>query len=129
MEIPERELTWTFSPSGGPGGQHANRSSTRAEVRWDVAGSSIDDQTKRKLLENMSGLREGVAVVVADNTRSQWRNRAEAKRRLQDRVEEALRPRKKRRPTRTPYRAKAKRREAKKRRSELKKTRRRPTLD
>ena len=98
-------------------------------MRWDVGESSIDEQTKRKLLENMSGLREGVAVVVADNTRSQWRNRAEAKRRLQDRVEEALRPRKKRRATRTPTGAKRRRREAKKRRSDLKKSRRRPELD
>jgi ribosome-associated protein len=130
LTIPESELSWTFTPSGGPGGQHANRSSTRAELRWDVANSeSLDPNARALLLERLEGVRNGVVTIVADGTRSQWRNRQDARSRLHRRVEEALQPRRRRRRTATPARAKARRRDAKKRRSELKKSRRRPEID
>lgn len=130
FQVPESELKWSFGPSGGPGGQHANRSATRAELRWDVAGSpTLDEGTRRTLLERLPGLSNGVAVVASDSTRSQWRNRQDAKERLQGRVAEALRPRKTRRRTRIPKSAKARRRRAKDRRADLKKQRRRPELD
>ncbi|MEE8330871.1 MAG: alternative ribosome rescue aminoacyl-tRNA hydrolase ArfB [Acidimicrobiia bacterium] len=130
VEIPESEISWSFGPSGGPGGQHANRSSTRAELRWDLAQSTaIDDNTRATLIDRMPGASSGVVAIVADGSRSQWRNRQQAMRRLNERIDTALRPTKKRRPTRTPARAKAKRHQAKKRRAELKKLRRRPEID
>jgi ribosome-associated protein len=70
--IPLDELEWRFSASGGPGGQHANTSNTRAEVRFDVAGSpSLGPRQRARLLE-----RVGPTVrVVASDERSQARNR------------------------------------------------------
>ena len=71
--IPDSELSWTFSPSGGPGGQHANRSNTRAEVRFDLARSpSIPEPLKEHMLRRL-GKRavDGVVIVTADETRSQ----------------------------------------------------------
>jgi ribosome-associated protein len=130
VEIPDSELSWSFGPTGGPGGQHANRSATRAELRWDVASSpSIDEATRATLLQRMPGVAGGVVAIVSDGSRSQWRNRQEARRRLRQRIDAALRPVKQRRTTATPTRARAKRREAKKRRAELKKLRRRPEVD
>jgi ribosome-associated protein len=130
IEIPDSELIWSFGPSGGPGGQHANRSATRAELRWDVANSrAIDEATRATLLERMPGAATGVVAIVADGTRSQWRNRQEARRRLRERIDIALRPVEERRSTATPARARAKRREAKKRRAHLKKLRRPPEID
>ncbi|MGZ4703335.1 MAG: aminoacyl-tRNA hydrolase, partial [Acidimicrobiales bacterium] len=62
------EVALRFSPSGGPGGQHANRSNTRVDLRFDVAGSrSLDDAQRRRLLD-----RVGDEIrVVADDERSQ----------------------------------------------------------
>src|SRR5947209_3177719 len=77
--IPLSELEWRFTPSGGPGGQHANRSNTRVEVRFDVATSpSLGERQRARLLERL-----GPTVrVVADDERSQARNRALALERL-----------------------------------------------
>ena len=70
--IPLSELEWRFSASGGPGGQHANTSNTRAEVRFDVAGSpSLGPRQRARLLERLGP----VVRVVADDERSQARNR------------------------------------------------------
>src|SRR3954468_17445104 len=85
--IPLSELTWFFTPSGGPGGQHANTSNTRAEVRFDVAGSpSLGPRQRARL-----GDRLGPEVrVVASTERSQARNRALALERLAARLAGAL---------------------------------------
>ena len=130
IDIPDDEIEWTFTTSGGPGGQHANRSATRAELRWDITTSTaIDDRTRAVLIERMQGASNGVVTVAADGSRSQWRNRQEARRRLAERVAEALRPVKPRRPTKISRGAKERRRQAKKRRSDVKKLRRRPEID
>src|SRR5687767_605849 len=73
------ELEWRFTTSGGPGGQHANRAQTRAEVRFDVARSpSLGPRQRARLLEKL-----GPEVrVAADDERSQARNRALALERL-----------------------------------------------
>ncbi len=74
ISIPADELQWTFSPAGGPGGQHANRSSTRVELRFDVGASRVfDDETRRRLLDKVGD--DPVMLVTVDETRSQWRNR------------------------------------------------------
>lgn len=121
--IPLSELEWRFTASGGPGGQHANRSNTKAEVRFDVAASpSLLEVHRERLLERLGP----VVRVVADDERSQLRNRDLALERLRGRLAEALRVERTRRPT-APTRASQQRRlEAKKRRSDTKRMRRPP---
>jgi ribosome-associated protein len=118
MDAPERlrispscaidldEIEWRFTPSGGPGGQHANKTSTRAEARFDVAGSpSLTDAQRALLLEKVGA----VLVVAVDETRSQSRNRSLALERVRERLAAGLvRPRP-RRPTK-PSKAAAQRR-------------------
>lgn len=122
LSIPVDELTWRFSRSGGPGGQHANTSDTRVEVRLDIAGSpSLGPRQRARLMERL-----GPEVrVVASGRRSQARNRAEALERLSDRLAAALRPRPVRHATK-PTRASVRRRlDSKRKQSERKASRRR----
>jgi ribosome-associated protein len=119
LVIPMAELTWRFSRSGGPGGQHANTSDTRAEVRFDIAGSpSLGPRQRARLLERLG---PEVTAVAADE-RSQARNRAIALERLAERLSAALRvdpPRHATRPSRgsVEQRLAAKRRHADRKRS------------
>jgi ribosome-associated protein len=121
--IPLDELEWRFTGSGGPGGQHANTANTRVELRFDVAGSpSLGPRQRARLLERL-----GPTVrVVASNERSQARNRALALERLRDRLADALHieaPRHATRPTRA---AKQRRLDAKRHRSDVKRSRQPP---
>jgi len=95
--IPEHELGWKFGPSGGPGGQHANRAHTRVELRWVIANSSGPSDRQRSLLTGTLG---DPVLVVVDDERSQVRNRDIARERLARRVGEALHEPRDRRPTR-----------------------------
>lgn len=119
--IPVRELQVRTGPSGGPGGQHANRSQTRVEVRFDVEASpSLGPRQRARLLDRLGP----VVRVVADDERSQARNRALAYERLAARIAAALRVHAPRRPT-TPSRGAVERRlDAKRRRSQRKADRR-----
>ncbi len=124
--IPLAELEWRFTPSGGPGGQHANRSNTRAEVRFDVRASpSLSELHRERLLERLGE----VVRVVADDERSQLRNRELALERLRARLAEALRVERTRRPTAPTRASKQRRLESKKRRGDVKRTRRPPADD
>jgi ribosome-associated protein len=106
------ELEWRFSGSGGPGGQHANTSNTRVEVRFDVAASpSLGPRQRDRLLERLGP----VVRVVASDTRSQARNRELAVERLRSRLAAALRVDPTRRPTRPTLASKARRVETKRR--------------
>jgi ribosome-associated protein len=120
LSLPLSELSWRFSASGGPGGQHANTSNTRAEVRFDVAASpSLGPRQRARLLDRL-----GPEVrVVASDERSQARNRALAMQRLAARLADALRVEPSRTATK-PTRASQRRRvETKRRRSETKQLR------
>ena len=118
--IPSDELEWRFTPSGGPGGQHANRSHTRVEVRFDVASSpSLGPRQRARLLERLGP----VVRVVADDERSQSRNRALALERLRERLAEGLKLDAPRRPTAPTAGSRRRRLEAKRRRSETKRLR------
>ena len=124
--IPESELSWTFSPSGGPGGQHANRSHTRAEVRFDLGASpSVPETLKEHMLRRL-GRRavDGVVIVTADETRSQTQNRRIALERLAAILNEAAHRPRRRRPTRPTAASRERRLEDKKRRSGVKRERR-----
>ena len=97
ITIPAGELTWSFGPSGGPGGQHANKASTRATLEYDIEHSrALSDADRSRLLSAV-----GPTIrVVADDERSQQRNRDAARRRLAERLRTALQPSTPRRPTR-----------------------------
>ena len=124
--IPDSELSWTFSPSGGPGGQHANRSHTRAEVRFDLAGSpSIPEPLKEHMLRRL-GKRaiDGVVIASSDETRSQTQNRRIAVERMAASLNEAAHRPRRRRPTRPTASSRERRLEQKKRRGGVKRERR-----
>ena len=126
VRVPRSELQVSFTPSGGPGGQHANRSNTRVELRLDVAASTAFSEAQRDRVVERLG---SEVRVVVDDERSQIRNRALAEERLVARLQSALhvdRPRRKTRPTRSSQR---KRMDAKSRRGEVKRQRRRPGSD
>jgi ribosome-associated protein len=114
------ELDWRFSASGGPGGQHVNTANTRAEVRFDIAGSpSLGPRQRARLLERLG---PDVRVVASDE-RSQLRNRELALERLRARLADALRVEKPRRATKPTKAAKQRRLEDKRHRSETKRRR------
>lgn len=98
--VPAEELSWRFSTSSGPGGQHVNTSQTRAEVRFDIqASTSLPPAMKERLVAKLGE----VVAVAASDSRSQSRNRQLALQRLGDRLRAALveeRPRRRTRPTR-----------------------------
>jgi ribosome-associated protein len=120
VELPASELSWRFSTSGGPGGQHVNTSNTRAEVIWDVAASpSISDAVREKLVRRIGA----VVSVAASDRRSQIRNRELAVDRLVERVRGALAEQPVRRPTRPTLGSKRRRLEAKRRQGERKRER------
>ncbi len=125
LRIPLSELQFKFSPSGGPGGQHANKVNTRVELRFDVAGSpSLGPNQRARLIDRI-----GPEVrVVADDERSQGRNRQLAVDRFRQRMVDALRVEKPRRPTRPSRGAKERRLTAKRQLSERKRSRR-PDFD
>ena len=121
LRIPLSELQFRFSPSGGPGGQHANKVATRVELRWDVeASSSLGPHQRSRLLEKLGS----EVRVVADDERSQLRNRQLAVERFRDRLAAAVRVEKSRRPTRPTKGAKERRLADKRRLSERKRARR-----
>ncbi|MDP1819440.1 MAG: alternative ribosome rescue aminoacyl-tRNA hydrolase ArfB [Acidimicrobiales bacterium] len=126
LRIPVSELTWRFSRSGGPGGQHANTADTRVEVRFHVGQSpSLGPRQRQRLLERL-----GAEVrVVASDERSQAQNRDLAVRRLAERLAEGLRVEKPRRATRPSKGSVERRLDAKRRQSTRKADRRRPPLD
>jgi ribosome-associated protein len=121
--IPLDELQWRFSASGGPGGQHANTSNTKAEVRFDVAASpSLGPRQRARLLDRLGP----VVRVVASDERSQARNRQLALERLRSRLAEGLRVTKARRPTAPSAAARERRLRSKQRRADIKRLRGRP---
>lgn len=124
--IPLEELEWRFSSSGGPGGQHANTSNTKADVRFDVEHSpSLGPRQRARLLERLGP----VVRAVASDERSQTRNRELAMQRLAARLADGLRIETPRVATRPRPAAKRKRVEQKRRRGETKRLRARPADD
>jgi ribosome-associated protein len=121
--LPVDEIVLRTSRSGGPGGQHANTAETRVEAVFDVAASpSLTDAQRRRVIRKAGP----VLRAVAQDERSQHRNRELAIERLVERLREALRVERRRVPTKPTAAAKARRREQKQRRSETKRLRREP---
>jgi ribosome-associated protein len=121
VSIPRSEIELRFSRSSGPGGQHAQKSDTRVEATFDVEASAALSDTQKRRVAAKAG---PVLRAVAQDERSQWRNRELATERLVDALREALRVPRRRKPTRPSRAAVERRLEAKRRRSELKRGRR-----
>jgi ribosome-associated protein len=127
LVIPDDELEITFSASGGPGGQHANKAATRVELVWNVERSRVlGPRQRQRILRKLATRldRAGSLRVQSDRRRSQLRNREDAEDRLADLVAGALRPTKRRIPTAPSAAAKEARLSEKKRRSQKKAGRR-----
>jgi ribosome-associated protein len=119
--LPLAEIELRVSRSSGPGGQHANKTESRVEAVFDVAASTaLSDVQKRRVITKVGPL----IRAVAQDERSQLRNREIAIDRVVARLAEALHVERKRVPTKPSRAAKAKRVDAKKRRGETKKLRR-----
>jgi ribosome-associated protein len=132
VAIPRDELTFRATRSGGPGGQHVNTSSTRIELVWDLASSpSVTEAQRVHLLKRLASRLDsaGELRIVAQDERSQLRNREAAIARFRDVVARALVVPKTRKPTRPSRAAKAARLDDKKKRGALKRDRRRPMED
>jgi ribosome-associated protein len=129
VTIPREELLLRASRSGGPGGQHVNTSSSRIELVWDVAGSpSIDETQRRRLLTRLASRLDSHARLrlVAQDERSQLRNREAVIERFREIVAAALVVPRIRKRTRVPSQSKRARLDTKRMRGELKRERQRP---
>ncbi len=126
LDLPLSEVTWRATTSGGPGGQHANRTLSRVEVEFDVeASGTLGPRQRARLLE-----RYGSTVrAAASESRSQARNRERALERLAARIHDGLRVEPERTATRPTAAARARRVEDKRRRAQTKRRRQAPRGD
>jgi len=121
--LPLSEVELRFSRSSGPGGQHANTAETRVEAVFDVSASAaLTEHQKRRVLARAGP----VLRAVAQDERSQWRNRELALERLVEQLRAALKVARRRVPTKPSRAAKERRLETKRRRAATKKLRRPP---
>lgn len=126
LAIPLGEVELRTSRSSGPGGQHAQKTETRVEAVFDVdASATLSDVQKARLRDRLGP----VVRAVAQDERSQWRNRELALERLAAALREALEPRRRRRPTRPTGASKERRLAAKRVRSTTKRLRKPPADD
>jgi ribosome-associated protein len=123
VAVPLREITLRASRSSGPGGQHANVTASRMEAVFDVAASeTLTDAQKARVMARCGP----IVRAVAQDARSQARNRELALERLRARLNHALAVPRARRPTKPTASSKARRMEAKRRQGQRKRERRRP---
>src|SRR5438309_11059132 len=121
VSIPRSEIELRFSRSSGPGGQHAQRNETRVEAIFDVEASSALSPAQKRRVTARAG---PVLRAVAQDERSQWRNRELATERLVEALRDALKVPRRRRPTKPSRAAVERRLEQKRRRSQVKRRRR-----
>ena len=126
ISLPESEMTWRFSRSSGAGGQHVNTTDTRVELTWSLTGTTVLTAEQKEIAARRlrSRLVDGAITVVSSRFRSQHRNREAARVRLEELVSQSVVPPKPRRPTRRTKASVERRLDAKKRRSDIKKSRR-----
>jgi ribosome-associated protein len=134
LEIPLGELHFQFSRSGGPGGQHVNRSATQVELTFDVADSpSLTEAQRARILSELKSYIDsrGNLHLSSQTTRSQHRNRAEVVERFQHLLQQALHIPKRRVPTRPPPQVKEQRLSEKRRKGAIKegRARKRPEME
>lgn len=126
IEIPDDEIAFTASRSGGPGGQNVNKVSSKVTLAFDLAASAALSEQQKRIISEKLGARinsDGIFQVVSQRTRSQEMNRVDAIERFAELLRHALTPRKARIKTRTPRSAKEQRLQEKKQHSSKKQTR------
>jgi ribosome-associated protein len=123
LAIPLEEVELRYSRSSGPGGQHAQKTETRVEAVFDVARSATLSEAQKKRLAARAG---PVVRAVAQDERSQSRNRELARERLGEAIRAGVRVPRKRRPTKPTAASRERRLEGKKRRASVKRMRQRP---
>ena len=132
MSIDESEIKESFILASGPGGQNVNKVPSAVQLRFDAAHSSSLSETVRQKLIRLAGNRlakSGEIVLVSRRTRSQERNRADARERLMALLRKAATPESPRKPTKPPRASKKKRLENKLVRGQLKRLRATPRDD
>lgn len=132
LTIPATELSWRFSRSSGPGGQHVNTSDSRVELSWSIADSvALSEDQRQMLLARLERrLVGGTVTIAASEQRSQLRNREIALEKLAGLVTAGLAPAAApRRATKATRGSKQRRLAAKGQRSETKKQRKRPSAE
>ncbi len=132
LVIPGHELSVQASLSGGSGGQHVNKTCTRITLRWNLDSSQVLSASQRDYLRGRIANRitnAGDVVVHCDTHRQQRRNLEGARQQLQEVIRAGLQRPKKRRPTRPTRASQRKRVDGKKKRGEVKQSRRKPRFD
>ena len=123
VSLPRSEIDFRFSRSSGPGGQHAQKSDTRVEASFDVEASATLSEAQKRRVVGKAG---PVLRAIAQDERSQWRNRELATERLVVALRQALKVERRRRPTKPTKASRERRLEQKRRRSDTKRLRRPP---
>lgn len=134
LEIPDNELSFDFSTSGGPGGQNVNKVATKVRLTFDISSSSVFTLAEKSLITASPHIKpylagEGVIAIVSQRSRSQLQNREDALAKLLEVLSLALVRPKKRRPTRATKSSKERRLKTKRERGDRKSNRRRPSTD
>ena len=126
LQIPAGELHIEFSRSTGPGGQHVNKVETRVTIRFDIDASAVLDDRQRSLLKERLRSRinkDGILRISCEESRSQAANRDLVRVRFAEVVSQALKPRKKRVPTKATRASKRRRMDEKRKRGDIKRGR------
>ena len=123
----DKELKFSFSRSGGPGGQHVNKVNTKVELRFSIEASLVlIEEQKQTILSKLAKqiTQDGELIIISQATRSQLKNKSEAVAKFYNIINKALKPVKKRKPKTVSKAAKEKRLKDKKELSEKKERRR-----
>lgn len=126
LTIPENEISFTASRSGGPGGQNVNKVSSRVTLLFNVTESAaLSEEQKHSILAELATRinKDGLLRIVSQRTRSQDNNRTDAIERFAELLRRALTPRRLRIKTRVPTAAKERRLDKKKKRTVIKQAR------
>lgn len=129
LVIPAADLDWSASRSGGAGGQHVNKTSTKVDLRFDLPGTDALHPAVKARLRKLPGVEldgDGQVIIVSSATRSQSANLEDARERLREKILAALVRPKRRRATKPSRGAKRRRLKAKRITAEKKKNRKKP---